>query len=223
MNDIYARIKSVQDRINSISSDILYSKDGVEHVEKKCLSDIADLVNNSVSPMNNRNTLYKHYSIPAFVLDKCPALEYRSEIDSGKYLIPDGAILVSKLKSQFKRVWVPEKYDDVSICSTEFMPFVAKNRKQRGFLYSVVNGPAFQQYIIQCSSSSTGSRKRMQPELCGAFSFQCLTDSFILEKYNVLFESVFELERLAINFRKLTDRYQAFINLLINENVILFR
>lgn len=173
--------------------------------------------------MNNRNTLYKHYSIPAFDLDKCPALEYGSEIDSGKYLIPDGAILVSKLNPQFKRVWVPEKYDDVSICSTEFMPFVAKNRKQRGFLYSVVNGPAFQQYIIQCSSSSTGSRKRMQPELCGSFSFQCPTDSFILEKYNELFESVLELERLAINFRKLTDRYLAFINLLINANVILFR
>jgi len=220
MHDICNELKTIQNRIHSIESEIHYKESIGVDFEEKILSDVADLVTISINPMNNKDTLYKHFSIPAFDFDKTPAFEYGSEIDSGKYLVPDGSILVSKLNPQFKRVWVPEQYDETSICSTEFMPFVPKDNMLRGFLFSIVNGPAFQQYMVQCSSSSTGSRKRMQPELCGLFSFVCPSDNAILEKYNELFECTLHMERLSIKLRKTVISYQDYLIPLIDEGYL---
>ena len=207
-----AELNRIHESIQTLLNELEYSaKANTEGFVKRKLSDIADLVTSTVNPHSSPNKLFKHYSIPAFDLDRCPAIEAGAEIDSGKYLVPDNAILVSKLNPQFKRIWVPGSYDDVSICSTELLPFVAKKREDRGFLFAVVSSPAFQQYMIQCSSSSTGSRKRMQPELCGDFEFMCPTNRALIGKYNKLMDLMLCEERLAIDLNKLSLRYQEYL------------
>lgn len=135
--------------------------------EAKTLDFISKIETSSVSPENG--LLYHHYSIPAFDEKHVPVTEDGRKIDSGKYKVPKYSILVSKLNPQFKRIWLVGDVSDNSICSTEFMPFVSTNQAIE-FLYETVNSNAFYTYMVNSSSSSTGSRKRMQPELCGAFT-----------------------------------------------------
>ena len=128
------------------------------------LGDIAKICSESITPQ--AGIMYKHYSIPAFDESKLPKYEDGSAIDSSKYLVPEKAILVSKLNPQFKRIWMIYDTDQSSICSTEFIPFCTKNGVTLEYLYGILNSAAFHKYMVQCSSSSTGSRKRMPPELC---------------------------------------------------------
>lgn len=127
------------------------------------LGNIAKMSTESISPQ--AGIIYKHYSIPAFDDSKLPVIEDGAEIDSSKYLVPSNTILVSKLNPQFKRIWLVTAADNKSICSTEFLPF-CNNGVPVEYLYGVLNSAAYHKYMIQCSSSSTGSRKRMPPELC---------------------------------------------------------
>lgn len=150
------------------------------------LGKIASIVNETVDPQRNRETVFEHYSIPAFDDGAFPVIERGSDIDSGKYAVPQGAILVSKLNPQFKRIWDPLCIGTNCICSTEFMPVVANVSTKRAFLFSLLNSDTFQKYMVQASSSSTGSRKRMQPELCGKFLFASPTNNDIFLNFSAL-------------------------------------
>ncbi len=127
------------------------------------LGNIAKIRIESITP--KAGIIYKHYSIPAFDDSKLPKIEDGSAIDSSKYAVPSNTVLVSKLNPQFKRIWFINGADDACICSTEFIPFCSKTVPLE-YLYGILNSASFHRYMIQCSSSSTGSRKRMPPELC---------------------------------------------------------
>ena len=144
------------------------------------LGNIAKMCTESITPQ--AGNIYKHYSIPAFDDSKLPKIEDGAEIESSKYLVPSNAILVSKLNPQFKRIWFVTAADDKSICSTEFLPF-CNDGVPIEYLYGVLNSTAYHKYMIQCSSSSTGSRKRMPPELCLTYNV-VLPPASILEVYS---------------------------------------
>lgn len=141
------------------------------------LKDISSIKNTSKTPNVTPESIFLHYSIPAFDDWVYPAREYGKDIESNKYVVSEDCILVSKLNPQFKRIWKPVSVSPNSVCSTEFMPFISTNPERIGYLYGVLNSDAFYIYMVQCSSSSTGSRKRMGPELCGDFRFATPTDS----------------------------------------------
>ena len=140
--------------------------------------------------MDRPDEIFEHYSIPAFDEIKYPTKELGKSIGSSKYQIPERAILVSKLNPQFKRIWAPGRITDKSVCSTEFMPFVSKRESDYGFLYGILNSEQFYTYMVQCSSSSTGSRKRMHPELCGDFYLAMPQDYNIVDDFNNIGQSV---------------------------------
>ena len=148
------------------------------------LSDIADLKTESLNPANYPTQYFWHYSIPAFDEAHYPSHEPGATINSSKYVVPTGSILVSKLNPQFKRVWNPQKYGSDCICSTEFLPFVPRAAEYKGYLYILLNSDAFQQFMMQSSSSSTGSRKRMQPELCGNFTLAFPADDSLVKMFS---------------------------------------
>ena len=184
------------------------------------LSDIATIKTDGINPMDNPTLEYIHYSIPAFDETHFPVKELGESINSGKYIVPENAILVSKLNPQFKRIWDPVECGDNCICSTEFMPFVPKD-KYRGYLYSVLNSDPFQQYMIACSSSSTGSRKRMQPELCGSFPFASpQNEDPIIAKMSSLISGILMMNRkIVIETQQLTSLRDFLLPLLMNGQV----
>ena len=184
------------------------------------LSDIATIKTDGINPMDNPTLEYIHYSIPAFDETHFPVKELGESINSGKYIVPENAILVSKLNPQFKRIWDPVECGDNCICSTEFIPFVPKD-KYRGYLYSVLNSDPFQQYMIACSSSSTGSRKRMQPELCGSFPFASpQKEDPIIAKMSSLISGILMMNRkIVIETQQLTSLRDFLLPLLMNGQV----
>ena len=132
------------------------------------LSDIAVLQAKSVMPQ--AGTAYNHYSIPAFDDTHSPAVEDGEAIASNKYVVPDNSVLVSKLNPQFKRIWLIIDSTDNAICSTEFLPVKATETGVYA-LYSLLCSDAFSVHLIQNASSSTGSRKRIDPDNCMSYKF----------------------------------------------------
>ena len=155
----------------------------------KILDDIAEMITKSLNPEENQ--IYEYYSIPSFDDTEMPIMEVGGNIDSNKYCVPNESILVSKLNPQFKRLWYVGKATEFSICSTEFIPFISRNETKE-FLYSVLNSEAFYQFMVQSSSSSTGSRKRMQPELMKSFIICYPNDIKIIQKYCEAIQGILE-------------------------------
>lgn len=147
----------------------------------KKVDDIAVLYQRSIIPEDE--TYYKHFSIPAYDEKHLPSLEKGSFIESNKYQVLPNTILVSKLNPQFKRLWYIPKVAFDSICSTEFMPYQSKTGHS-GFLFEVFNSDAFSKFLIQCSSSSTGSRKRMDPALSKEFLLAYPSEEKIIEEFD---------------------------------------
>lgn len=128
-------------------------------------SRIARLKAKTVNPGNSPDQVWVHFSIPAFDDGRQPVHDRGETIKSGKYLVPPCCVLASKLNPQFPRVWLPDVSDPaVSICSTEFMPFVPKTESELPFLYAFLSSEAAQAEITNRVTGSTGSRQRVKPK-----------------------------------------------------------
>ena len=127
------------------------------------LSAFASLVTTSVSPSKSPDTMFEHYSIPAFDAGRMPAMQLGKSIKSNKYIVDADAVLVSKLNPQTPRVWLPTVTTDRAVCSTEFMQFIPRDRKNRPYLYYLMSSQAMQEEVLKHVTGSTGSRQRAQP------------------------------------------------------------
>ncbi|MCD8017217.1 MAG: restriction endonuclease subunit S [Oscillospiraceae bacterium] len=159
------------------------------------VSNIMDIDNNSFDPRKKRDTIMEHYSIPAFDIDHAPAYEPASSIDSGKYAIDAACILTSKLNPHFKRLWDPFCDTKNAICSTEFIVYRPKELWMRPYCYALLNSDAFYAHMVQKAISSTGSRKRIQPDVSASFEF-ALPDDDTIRAFVALYAPIIEKQKL---------------------------
>ena len=162
--------------------------------EAVCLSHVMRCETDSINTKSFPEALMEHYSIPAYDDGCYPSFELGNEIDSGKYVVPKDAILVSKLNPHFKRVWDPLRISDMAICSTEFMVFVTEDREIRPFCHSVLNSENYYQYLVKNAISSTGSRKRVQPETAAKYYFP-FPDYEIVERFTKLYAPILKKQK----------------------------
>ena len=128
------------------------------------LAEIASLRTRTIQPGKQPDVRWEHYSIPAYDEGQQPKRELGETIKSGKYAVPQGSVLVSKLNPQFPRIWLPWVSDAaLAICSTEFMPFVPQHADWRPFLYEMMKSQPLQEAIKAHVTGSTGSRQRAKP------------------------------------------------------------
>lgn len=129
------------------------------------MQSIAKLMTKSVHPNKEPERLWVHFSIPAFDDGQSPTNDLGETIKSGKYCVPSTVVLASKLNPQFPRIWMPDVVDEAnSICSTEFMPFVPVDSRERSFLYLLLKSDLVQAEIENRATGSTGSRQRVKPK-----------------------------------------------------------
>jgi type I restriction enzyme, S subunit len=150
----------------------------------------------SVDPKENPETLYEHYSIPAFDEQKYPKFEYGREIKSNKYLVSPNSFLVSKLNPTTKRVWDPLCITENAISSTEFINYLPKDISYQSYLYCVLNSERFSEHLIKHATGSTGSRQRVKPADTLTFNV-ILPDTETLKKFDNLIKPI--REKLKIN------------------------
>lgn len=181
------------------------------------LDDISNQTYEMINPVNGMD--YYHYSIPAYDNGAYPVIEDGCLIDSGKYKVPEWSFLISKLNPRFKRLWVVGNTNNNSICSTEFIPVVAKELYY-DILFAILDSDAFYIYMVNSSSSSTGSRKRMDPELCKKYTFALPCDTSLIQQFadntHYLIKMIVAMNNENGDLKKLRDD---FLPLAINEKI----
>ena len=152
----------------------------------KRFGDLVSINEGQVNPQKMGDRQLEHYSIPAYDDSRYPVMERASSILSNKFKVTAEAFLVSKLNPQFKRLWDPVCVTADAVCSTEFIVCRSKDEINKPFNYGVADSEAFQIYMRQRSSSSTGSRKRLDPKDILKFKLAMPLDNVLLNKFNKL-------------------------------------
>ena len=134
--------------------------------EVGCFGDIVDQIRDNENPLASPDTVFHHFSIPAFDKNQWPQIERGEDIKSQKSRVPPGVILLSKLNPEVERVWfVDVASDERAICSTEFLVLQARQPFQRSYVYCLARAPFFRQQI---ESLVTGTSKSHQRAPAGA-------------------------------------------------------
>ena len=134
--------------------------------EVGCFGDVVDQIRDNENPLASPDTVFRHFSIPAFDKNQWPLTERGEDIKSQKSRVPPGVILLSKLNPETERVWfVDVASDERTICSTEFLVLLARQPFQRSYVYCLARSQFFRQQI---ESLVTGTSKSHQRAPAGA-------------------------------------------------------
>ena len=163
-----------------------------EEWEEGTVAAFAQHCKESINPQKHPNSIFLHYSIPAFDGGKNPTVETGENIQSNKYLVPSNCILFSKLNPhKDKRVWLMlNDVPDNAICSTEFQIVKPIKPEYLYFLYGWLMNKENYDEIASGVGGTSGSHQRIDPK--SIFSFTCPNvDSETIRNYNNKVEPLF--------------------------------
>ena len=104
-----------------------------------------------------------HYSLPAFDDGMAPALEDPSSIKSGKFVVGQPSVLVSKLNPRFPRIWdVPSLRLEPMLASTEFLVLESRFSTST-VLWAALFQRSFSEHLESKVSGTSGSHQRVRP------------------------------------------------------------
>lgn len=133
----------------------------------KMIRDMSEIQRDSCTPNVSLDTIYHHFSIPAFDKTGAYVLESGAEIQSDKFVITKDDILISKLNPWTSRVVWCGDYPN-QIASTEFV--VLRPRiEDRGYLYMALKDPKLIAYASKGATGTSNSHKRVNPEFLTAY------------------------------------------------------
>ena len=173
-----------------------FVEEAKEDWEEGLVSDIAEHTKNSINPQKYPDTIFQHYSIPAYDVGKEPTIETGESIQSNKYLVPKNCILFSKLNPhKDKRVWLMlDDVPDNAICSTEFQVVKPSNVEFLYFMYGWLTHKENYEEIASGVGGTSGSHQRIDPK--SIFSFTCpKVDLKTIQNYNKVVAPLFNKQR----------------------------
>ena len=128
------------------------------------LGEIASISKRTITPSKHPDTVFKHYSIPAYDSTEMPENQKGADILSNKFILEGNSVLFSKLNPRIRRIWVVNGDVTNSICSTEFVIYLSKIKDEYPFLCSIVQSDKFYADIMSKVNGATGSHQRFHPE-----------------------------------------------------------
>ena len=134
------------------------------------LSKVLEYRKESVNPQKYPNTIFTHFSLPAFDNSKEPELQRGAEIMSNKFRLDNKMILFSKLNPRIKRVWPIDIVPPNSVCSTEFIAYRALDERNHPFVWCYLNSDSFYEKVMAGVNGATGSHQRFHAEDTLAYS-----------------------------------------------------
>lgn len=126
------------------------------------LSNLATVIKKGITPSNSET--YSHYSIPAYDDAHFPEKQSGETIKSGKYIVYNNSILLSKLNPRIKRLWFIKTAEENAICSTEFIPIQTKDTELISFVFYLIDSDIFYQQALSLVNGATGSHQRFHAE-----------------------------------------------------------
>ena len=184
------------------------------------LSAFVSIQTEIVNPQNmSQATIVEHYSIPAYDEGRFPSFESARSILSNKFAVPPRSILFSKLNPQFKRLWNPLRLTESAITSTEFIVYLPFNDNEHGYVYSVLNSDAFYKFSNAIASSSTGSRKRLDPNDTKRFAVVLPPEALLLKFSEIIDSGLTQINKIKLEIKKLTSCRDWLLPMLMNGQV----
>ena len=125
------------------------------------VGNIATRLRSNENPTMSPDTIFSHFSIPAYDDGQTPKRQLGKSIKSTKSRVPQGAVLLSRLNPEIERVWLVDvASDDRAICSTEFMVLLAKPPVTRSYVYCLALSRLFRQQIESLVTGTSKSHQR---------------------------------------------------------------
>ena len=103
-----------------------------------------------------------HYSIPVVQETGDGQLEDGTDIDSGKLVVSEPQVLVSKLNPRKGTVCIAHPRDVLTVCSSEFVPLLPRSTDIR-FVWYVVQSENYRTRLESLVESATKSHQRAAP------------------------------------------------------------
>jgi type I restriction enzyme S subunit len=139
--------------------------------------DLAELAKGSVNPLAASGEVFEHYSLPAFDVNQLPVFERGEAIKSNKTRVPAGAVLQSKLNPHIPRVWLPSRIGERAVCSTEFLPWVARRPASSELIYCTLTSPSFEASVRTLVTGTSNSHQRVKPDQVAALELVMAPDT----------------------------------------------
>ena len=126
-------------------------------------SELVTHLRDNENPVTSPETLFSHFSIPAYDEGQLPKQQLGESIKSSKSRVQPGAVLLSKLNPEIERVWLADvSFDERAICSTEFLVLQARPPFQRSYVYCLTRSPTFRKQIESLVTGTSKSHQRAQ-------------------------------------------------------------
>lgn len=128
------------------------------------LGSFVTLIRAAVSPSQYPDEIFEHHSLPAYDAGQRPVIEAGSKILSNKTIVPQGAVLLSKLNPEIARIWLSDVgSEQKAIASTEFLVLQPSSSDLRAFTYCCVSEISFRKRMEAMVSGTSKSHQRVNP------------------------------------------------------------
>ena len=128
------------------------------------VGDFARLKKGTVNPGIQPDTVFEHFSLPAFDDGQRPVIEQGATIKSNKTPVPSDGVLLSKLNPHIPRIWLPGTSGRNAICSTEFLVFQPSAASCRELIYCAFSSTTFIARLQQLVTGTSNSHQRIKPD-----------------------------------------------------------
>ena len=129
--------------------------------ERTLVGDVVDVIRDQENPLDSPDSVFRHFSIPAFDDDQWPSEEVGAAIKSLKSRVPPDVILLSKLNPEIERVWLVDvRESDRAVCSTEFLVLRPRPPAGRAFIYCLGRCPGFRMALEGLVTGTSKSHQR---------------------------------------------------------------
>ena len=155
------------------------------------VGDFARLKKGTVNPGSQPDTLFEHFSLPAFDDGQRPVIESGASIKSNKTPVPDDAVLLSKLNPHIPRIWLPVRAGSNAVCSTEFLAFQPTGVGSRELIYCLFSSPDFISRLQQLVTGTSNSHQRIKPDQV-ALMTSVVPAASVASAFEILTRPIFE-------------------------------
>lgn len=132
--------------------------------EEKTLGEYCTQLKASIDPRKSPNTIFAEYSMPAFDESRKARFVSGREMNSARKILSEPCVLVNKLNVRKRRIWLVKNPEQNAVCSSEFVP-LSSNAINLTFLSYFALTDRFTSYLMDCSSGSSNSQKRVVPDV----------------------------------------------------------
>ena len=101
--------------------------------------------------------------MPAFDNNRKVAKVQGKDMNSARKVMSKPCVLINKLNVRKKRIWLVDHPEKNAVSSTEFVP-LSSTMMSLGYLNYVALTDRFTNYMLNCSSGSSNSQKRVTPD-----------------------------------------------------------